>query len=176
MLGAEHNHLHEGLIRCQLSIPMDAVTEQEAVRPDDAKAYMGDVGVVQALITPHMNLITKQLSKSAEAEAQVLIATLSDRGEVASKHAQSLATERIAAIRAAIKEWNKRSADMQMRFSFDDEEQEQRQQDLLALQRRLEQLQQEREIEPRRQRDLYKVTDQRMYPVALEIIIPKGSK
>lgn len=175
LLGAEHNHLHEGLIRCQLSIQMDAVTEQEAARPDDAKAYTGDIGVVQALITPHINLITKQLSKSAEAEAQELIATLSDRGEVASKHAQSLATERIAAIRTAIKEWNKRSADMQMRFSFDDEEQDQRQQDLLALQRRLEQLQQERDSEPKRQRNLYKVTDQRMYPVALEIIIPKGS-
>ena len=173
LLGPEHNRLHEGLVRCQLVIDKRALAVQEITRPEDSTSYTGDIASVQELITPHLDEITQQLATSANAEAQQLITTLNERGELARKHAQSLATERIAAIRNAIKDWQKRSADMQMQFAFDDEEQEQREQDLLALQRRLEQLQLERETEPKRQRDLYKVTDQRMYPVALEVLLPK---
>ncbi|MCQ1059971.1 DISARM system SNF2-like helicase DrmD [Photobacterium sp. ZSDE20] len=175
LLGPEHNRLHEGLFRCQLSIQKDTIAKQEVTRPEDAKAYTGDIVDVQTLIAPYVDAITKQLSISAEAEAHSLIATLKERGEVARKHAQSLATERITAIRKAINDWQKRSESMQMEFVFDDEEQEQSEQDLLALERRFEQLKQERETEPKRQRDLYKVTDQRMYPVALEVILPKES-
>ncbi|WP_081057575.1 DISARM system SNF2-like helicase DrmD [Burkholderia diffusa] len=174
LLGSEHNRLHEGLVRCQLSIEGETVVEKEVIRPADANIFDGKIEDVQALIAPHVDAIMKQLAISAETEAKTLTATLNDRGEVARKHAQSLATERITAIRNAIKDWQKRSADLQMQFAFDDEEQEQREQDFLSLQRRLEQLQKERETEPRRQRDLYKVTDQRMYPVALEIILPRG--
>jgi polyhydroxyalkanoate synthesis regulator phasin len=173
LLGPEHNRLHEGLIRCQMSIQNGVVIEGEVTRPEDAKVFTGDIASVQELISPYIQAITKQLSISAGDQASLLILTLTARGEVARKHAKSLATERIAAIRNAIQNWQKRSADMQMQFAFDDEEQAQREQDFLALQRRLEQLQQEREIEPKRQRDLYKVTDQRMYPVALEVILPK---
>lgn len=173
LLGAEHNRLHEGLVRCQLSIEGEKVTEKKIARPADIKIFDGNLEDVQTLVEPHVDAITKQLSIVAEAEAKTLIATLNDRGEVARKHAQSLATERITAIRNAIKDWQKCSAALQLQFAFDDEEQEQREQDFLALQNRLEQLQQERETEPKRQRDLYKVTDQRMYPVALEIILPK---
>jgi SNF2 family DNA or RNA helicase len=175
LLGPEHNRLHEGLVRCQLSVQGSKVAVQTVIRPQDANTFTGNADEVQSMIAPHFGEITKQLSISAEAEAKILITTLNERGEVARKHAQSLATERITAIRNAIKEWQKRSAAMQMQFSFDEEEQDQREQDLLALQRRLEQLQQERETEPKRQRDLYKVTDQRMYPVALEVILPKRS-
>jgi ERCC4-related helicase/polyhydroxyalkanoate synthesis regulator phasin len=173
LLGAEHNRLHEGLVRCQLSIENGVVVEGEYTRPDDVIGFTGGIVSVQELISPHIQDITRQLSFSAGEQAKMLIVTLSARGEVARKHAQSLATERIAAIRNAIKSWQQRSRDMQMQFAFDDEEQAQREQDLLALQRRLEQLLQERETEPKRQRELYKVTDQRVYPVALEVILPK---
>jgi len=174
LLGAEHNRLHEGLVRCQLFIEGDTVVTAKITRPEDVKIFNGNLEDVRADIAPHFDAITRQLSVTAEAEAKTLIATLNDRGEIARKHAQSLATERITAIRNAIKDWQKRSATLQLQFAFDDEEQEQSEQDFLALQHRLEQLQQERETEPKRQRDLYKVTDQRMYPVALEIILPKG--
>jgi polyhydroxyalkanoate synthesis regulator phasin len=169
-----HNRLHEGLVRCQLSIEGEKVVEKKVSRPENVKSFDGNLEDVRAVIAPHVDAITRQLSDNAEAEAKALIATLNDRGEVARKHAQSLATERISAIRNAIKDWQKRSATLQLQFAFDDEEQEQREQDFLALKHRLEQLQQERETEPKRQRELYKVTDQRMYPVALEIILPKG--
>ncbi|WP_410210821.1 DISARM system SNF2-like helicase DrmD [Aquirhabdus sp.] len=173
LLGPEHNRLHEGLVRCQLAIQNGVLTEQEIIRPEDSTIFAGDITGVQKLITSYIDAITEKLSVTADALAKALIETLKERGELARKHAQSLATERIAAIRNTIKEWQKCSADMQMQFSFDDEEQDQREQDLLALQRRLDQLQQERETEPKRQKDLYKVTDQRMYPVALEVILPK---
>ena len=175
LLGAEHNRLHEGLVRCQLSIEDETIVAKKITRPEDVKIFDDNLEDVRAVIAPHIDAITRQLSIIAEGEAETLIATLNDRGEVARKHAQSLATERITAIRNAIKDWQKRSAALQLHFAFDDEEQEQREQDFFALQHRLEQLQQERETEPKRQRDLYKVTDQRMYPVALEIILPKGS-
>src|SRR5690606_4896518 len=175
LLGPEHNRLHEGLVRCPLSVQGNTLVPQGVVRPNDATHFTGSTEDVKALVAPLIDTITQQLSCAAEEEANALIATLNERGEMARKHAQSLATERITAIRNAIKDWQKRSADMQMQFLFDEEEQDQREQDLLALQRRLEQLQQERETEPKRQRDLYKVTDQRMYPVALEVILPKGS-
>ncbi len=173
LLGPEHNRLHEGLVRCQLEIRGGNLVEQAVSRPEDATVFTGDITDVQELIYPHLEAIAEKLSTTADAQAKLLIDTLKERGEVARKHAQSLATERITAIRNAIKEWQKRSADLQMQFAFDEEEQEQREQDFLALQLRLEQLQQERETEPKRQRNLYKVTDQRMYPVALEIILPK---
>lgn len=176
LLGAEHNRLHEGLIRCQLSIDGERLVEKKITRPEDVKIFDGNLEDVRVVVAPHIDAITRQLSINAEAEAKTLIATLNDRGEVARRHAQSLATERITAIRNAIKDWQKSSAALQLQFAFDDEEQEQRAQDFLALQHRLEELQQEREIEPKRQRDLYKATDQRMYPVALEIILPKGAK
>lgn len=175
LLGPEHNRLHEGLVRCPLAVQGNTLIEQDIARPGDATPFTGNTEGVKALVTPLLDDITQQLSITAEEEAKALIATLNERGEIARRHAQGLATERIAAIRNAIKDWQKRSADMQMQFSFDEEEQDQREQDYLALQRRLEQLQQERETEPKRQRDLYKVTDQRMYPVALEVILPRGS-
>jgi polyhydroxyalkanoate synthesis regulator phasin len=175
LLGAEHNRLHEGLVSCQLSIQGKTVVSKKITRPEDIKIFGGNLEDVRTLISPHIDAITKQLSIHAEAEAETLIATLDDRGEVARKQAQSLATERITAIRNAIKDWQKRSVALQLQFAFDDEEQEQREQDFAALQHRLEQLLLERETEPKRQRDLYKVTDQRMFPVALEIILPKRS-
>ena len=173
LLGTEHNRLHEGLVRCQLSIEGETVVPKKITRPEDVKIFNGNLEDVRAAISPHIDAITRQLSIIAETESKTLVANLNDRGEVARKHAQSLATERIIAIRNAIKDWQKRSAALQLQFVFDDEEQEQREQDLLALQHRLAQIQHERETEPNRQRDLYKVMDQRMFPVALEIILPK---
>ena len=173
LLGPEHNRLHEGLVRCPLLIRDGHLMEQEFSRPGDATEFTGNILDVQEFIHPHLEAITEHLSTTADAQAKALVDTLRGRGEVARRHAQSLVTERITAIRNAIKAWQKRSADMQMQFRFDDEEQEQREQDLNALQVRLEQLQQERETEPNRQRNLYRVTDQRMYPVALEVILPR---
>jgi superfamily II DNA or RNA helicase len=103
LLGSEHNRLHEGLVRCQLSIEGETVVEKEISRPEDANIFAGNLEDVQAVIAPHVDVITRQLSINAEAEAKSLIATLNDRGEVARKHAQSLATERITAIRNTIK-------------------------------------------------------------------------
>ncbi|MBO2694669.1 DISARM system SNF2-like helicase DrmD [Shewanella algae] len=175
LLGPEHNRLHEGLVRCSLFIQGGTLVQQAVVRPDDGIYFKGHLESVKELIEPFIEAIAQQLANAAKEEAKALIANLNERGEVARKHAQSLATERITAIRKAIKDWHKRSLDMQLQFVFDDEEQDQREQDLIALQYRLEQLEQEREAEPKRLRNLYKVTDQRMYPVAMEVILPKGS-
>lgn len=175
LLGPDHNRLHEGLIRCPISIQGNTIIQEQFTRPDDAKNFTGNIESVQALITPLLNTIEQQLSITAEKEAQILITTLTKRGEVARKHSQSLAKDRITAIRNAIKDWQKRSENMQMQFAFDEEEQDQREQDLYTLKYRLEKLQLERETEPKRQQDLYKVTKQRMYPIALEIILPKES-
>ncbi|EGQ8592269.1 DEAD/DEAH box helicase [Vibrio cholerae] len=175
LLGPEHNRLHEGLVRCPLLIQGNTFVPQEVARPDDAIHFTGHLESVKELIAPLIETITQQLSNAAKEEAKALIANLNERGESARKHAQNLSTERIMAIRKAIKDWHKRSLDMQLQFVFDDEEQDQREQDLIALQYRLEQLEQEREAEPKRLRNLYKVTDQRMYPVAMEVILPKGS-
>ncbi|MBJ7018472.1 hypothetical protein, partial [Vibrio cholerae] len=175
LLGPEHSRLHEGLVRCPLLIQGNTFVPQEVARPDDAIHFTGHLESVKELIAPLIETITQQLSNAAKEEAKALIANLNERGESARKHAQNLSTERIMAIRKAIKDWHKRSLDMQLQFVFDDEEQDQREQDLIALQYRLEQLEQEREAEPKRLRNLYKVTDQRMYPVAMEVILPKGS-
>lgn len=174
LLGPENNRLHEGLVRCSLLIQENTLVPQAVVRPDDAIYFTGHLESVKALIAPLIEAITQQLSNAATEETKVLITTLNERGEVARKHAQSLSTERVMAIRKAIKDWQSRSLDMQLQFVFDDEEQDQREQDLIALQYRLEQLEQERETEPKRLRNLYKVTNKKMYPVALEVILPKG--
>ena len=175
LLGPEYNRLHEGLVRCSLLVEGNTIASKDVVRPCGAPPFNGNMKNVKNLVVPLIESITQELSKAAEAEALTLVSTLNERGEVARKHAQSLATERITAVRNAIKDWQKRSEDMQMQFSFDEEEQDQREQDLHALQRRLDQLQQERETEPKRQRDLYKVREQKVYPVAMEVILPKGS-
>ncbi|WP_414154276.1 hypothetical protein [Pseudomonas sp. BNK-43-a] len=175
LLGPEHNRLHEGLVRCSILVQGNNIIKQELTRPRNATCFIGDTEKVRALISPLINGIAKELSTTAEIELQSLVSTLNERGEVARKHALSLATERITAINKSIKDWQTRSADMQMQFAFDEDEQDQREQDFLALQRRLEQLRKERETEPKRQRDLYRVIDKKMYPVALEVILPKGA-
>ncbi|MFB5745875.1 DISARM system SNF2-like helicase DrmD [Cedecea sp. S5-13] len=175
LLGPENNLLHEGLVRCSLLIQENTLVPQAVSRPDDAIYFTGHLESVKALIAPLIEAITQQLSNAATEETKVLITTLNERGEVARKHAQSLSTERVMAIRKAIKDWQSRSLEMQLQFVFDDEEQDQREQDLIALQYRLEQLEQEREAEPKRLRNLYKVTNKKMYPVALEVILPKGT-
>lgn len=174
LLGPENNRLHEGLVRCSLLLQENTLVPQAVARPDDAIYFTGHLESVKALIAPLIEAITQQLSNAAAEETKVLITTLNERGEVARKHAQSLSTERVMAIRKAIKDWQSRSLEMQLQFVFDDEEQDQREQDLIALQYRLEQLEQEREAEPKRLRNLYKVTNKKMYPVALEVILPKG--
>ncbi|USY26812.1 DISARM system SNF2-like helicase DrmD [Alcaligenes sp. 1735tsa3] len=180
LLGPEHNRLHEGLVRCPLSVQGNALVPQDIVRPNDAMHFAGSTEGVKALVAPLIETITEQLSTAAEEEAKALIATLNERGEVARKHAQSLATERITAIRKAIKEWDKRQHELSVQYGFAGEDWstealEERGRHFEQLNLRLEELLKEREVEPKRQRDLYKVTDQRMYPIALEVILPKGS-
>ncbi|TKB08840.1 DISARM system SNF2-like helicase DrmD [Desulforhopalus sp. IMCC35007] len=172
LLGSEHNRLHEGLVRCQLSISNGALVDCADLPMLKKEIFSGDIDSVRSLIEPHMQKINEDLELSGKRHAEELIETLKSRGEVARKHAQSLATERITAIRKAIKDWTKRFDNKQLML-WPTEEQEQREQDLIALQERQKQLEQERATEPKRQSNLYKATDKRMYPVALEIILPK---
>lgn len=178
LLGPEQNRLHEGVVRCALALREDKVVRQKVSRPNDAKRFTGDIGSVETLIAPYREAITEQLSSEAEEEASRLIGTLNDRGELARKHAQSLATERISSIRKAIKEWDKRQKELNLQYGFEGEDWstealEERERHFDQLKIRLEELVKERETEPKRQKDLYKVTDQRMYPVALEVILPE---
>ena len=172
LLGTEHNRLHEGVIHCDIGLPASGPVAHPF--PDQSKncPFRGDLEGVGGQLEPHIASITAMLQKAGEEQADELQGVLRSRGVEAEKHARGLATERIKAIRKAISDWEKQAADTFQLRLFDDEEREQKAQDLQSLKDRLEELVADREVEPKRQKALYKVTDQRVYPVAMEILMP----
>jgi len=134
--------------------------------------FEDDLETVRNQIQPHLTKITEMLQGAGKEKAKELQDVLKTRGKAAEKHARGLATERMAAIRKAIKDWEKQANGAMQLSLFDNEEREQRAQDFQALKDRLDALAAEREVEPKRQKALYKVIDQRVYPVAVEILMP----
>lgn len=172
LLGAEHNRLHEGLVSCTAEIQQSGAVHCEASEAFNGSVFEGDIGLVRTELKPHLSEISEMLRDAGDTKAEELKSVLQSRGVEAEKHARGLATERMAAIRTAIKDWEKEAAAAQIDL-FDDEF-EQKSNDMQALKDRLESLAAEREIEPKRQRSLYKMIDKRVYPVALEVFWPSG--
>jgi len=172
LLGPEHNRLHEGLVRCDVRWnggKWSPIDESDRL---GSTPYTGDLALVRGLVEPHLGALTDILKVTGKRRANELKSTLKARGAAAERHARDLATERMAAIRKTIKKWEKEVEDNQLAL-FDTEEKDQRSQDLEALRTRLVTLGVERETEPKRQRALYRVSDRRVYPVALEILLPR---
>jgi superfamily II DNA or RNA helicase len=173
LLGSEHNRLHEGLVSCDVTLFTSGPEANAFPEEIDAPCYDGNFNNVCTIVRPHLSLINKMLVEAGDEKANELQVVLRTRGDTAEKHARSLATERMSAIRKTIREWEKKlTGSPQLSFDLDDEERQQRAQDLQALKDRLDELAAEREVEPKRQRDFYKVVDRRVYPVAIEILMP----
>jgi ERCC4-related helicase len=180
LLGPERNSLHEGLVVAGgefrdgklTSLPVDATN---GLLNCEKSAYTGDVTKLKQQVADVLSTLEEILRAQAERRATDLAEVLESRGVVAEKQARGLATERMAEIRRTIKQWEKEIADTQLKL-FDDEEKTQRDHDLQALRARLIELEQEREAEPKRQRQLYKVVERRTYPIGLQIFLPAESR
>ena len=98
---------------------------------------------------------------------------LSARGDVVARQARELCTERMAAIRKALRKWERDRQSLQLTLQLDDER-EQKEGDMIALQARLDELDEEREREPNRLKRFYRVKDTRIYPVAYQVLLPEG--
>lgn len=175
LLGPEHNRLHEGLVSCAYVVGDKLLEEYHGeLIPSESDGVVDDLDNIREMVEKHLLTLTDHLNTQGAKLATELTDVLKSRGIAAEKQARELASERITAIRKTIKEWEKHFFDPQGRFQFDDdEEDDQRKVDLECLRARLEELIVQREIEPRRQRDLYRVTNQRVYPLALQILLPR---
>ncbi len=180
LLGPENNLLHEGLITTGLSFGLKCVTpladkDIEVILNNRHVGTLEEVNLEQIknTINPHVHTLEEMLKQQSENKTKELIARLKARGENDEKHARSLATERIQEIRKTIREMAKQEQVMFEQLTlFDAEEKEQRNIDLHFLKIRLDELEAERENEPKRIRKLYQVSDKRVYPLALEICLP----
>ena len=171
LIGPEHNRLHEGLVSVTVQVRPGEVVECQP--PSNRGREVQAVDVVRDLVSPHLETLTHRLRQAGDERGKELAGALKARGVAAEKHARTLATDRMAAIRKTIKKWEKEAGSQQLQL-FDAEERDQRSLDLAALKARLEALGKERETEPKRQRKLYAVDDVRVYPVALEVFLPRG--
>lgn len=175
LVGPERNQLHEGIFAAAGSVnssltpfPQDQL---ESLLGEPTRPYEGLAQRMHELVSPHLAALQELLTKRSMEEAAEIERVLTARGGVAERQARSLATERIGEIRRTLQQWEKEAASAQLKL-FDDEERSQRDTDIHALRQRLAELEAEREREPKRQRALYKVADRRVYPAALQILLP----
>lgn len=174
LLGPEHNRLHEGLVHCDLQVGSGGLTASNHTW-DELGSVVGDIAAkaARATVAPHLEQVTELLKEAGYREAEVMEAVLTKRGNEAEKHARGLASDRLQAIRKAIKERDQEQSDQQM-LLFGEEERDQLVKDRAWLDERVKQLEQERDTEPKRLRKLYRVKDRRVYPVAMQIFVPEG--
>jgi len=175
LLGPNQNLLHEGLVRCDARFCGEDWLGHNRSQTNEIEVshFQGDFSLVRSFVGPHIETLTALLKEKSDSRANELKKLLEVRGVNAEKHSRSLASERIRAIRKEIGKREKDAADDQL-LLFDTEERNQYDCDSAALNARLSELESERETEPKRQRALYRVTNQRVYPVALEIRLPEG--
>lgn len=181
LLGPERNSLHEGLIAAGGELGKGTLTALPVETTSkllecERTAYSGSVEELQQHVTSALPALEELLRSQANEQVTSLTKLLDDRGAAAEKQTRGLATERMAEIRKTIKFREKQTEDLQLRLDLDGEEKTQFDHDLDALRARLVELEQEREIEPKRQRQLYKVTERRVFPIALQILIPASTK
>jgi SNF2 family DNA or RNA helicase len=172
ILGPEHNVLHEGLVSCEAGIVSSKLL------PLEFPVCVGDcltekLEAVKKTVEPHLDALTVLLVEEGMQMSKEFTSVLRTRGEHAAKYARELANDRMASIRKAIRDSEKKLAQYSGQYLlFDDEEREQRTYDLEALRRRLESLATVREQDSLKQKAIYQVADRRVYPVALEIAWP----
>lgn len=176
LLGPSHNRLHEGLIRVAMEATRKGarlLTEQEleGVLAQQRQAFNGDLVNLSGVADQHADDLKKALDARGEEVGKELTAILRARGDAAARQARALITERMAAIRATVKRWEKEDTSPQFRLEL--EEKDQRKQDLAAHRARLEALDAQRDAEAERERAFFAVAEQRVYPVALQILLPE---
>lgn len=175
--GPERNLLHEGVVAAAAEICSGAlmqISEQqlETLLQGTRVGFSGSVDEIKKLVSPHLISLDAILQDTASKRAEELADVLATRGLMAEKQARGLATERLTEIRKTIKKWEQQAQDQTQMKLFDSEEKTQREHDLQVLRARLVELETEREAEPKRQRSLYKVSDKRVFPIALQILLP----
>lgn len=177
LLGPEHNRLHEGLVVAAAEVhdntlrPLAEDTISHLLE-DGKVRFEGSPADLQERITSLLPPLEELLRVHAQDKAEELEKLLAARGAAAEAQARGLATERMVEIRRTIKQWEREASDAAQLRLFDDEEKTQREHDLHALRARLTELDAERESEPKRQRQLFKVATRRVYPIALQLLVP----
>ena len=177
LAGPERNLLHEGIVAAAVEIESGAlkqISEQqmETLLHGKRLGFSGSVDAIEKQVSSHLPSLDKLLQDRAAQRAEEIADVLATRGLTAEKQARGLATERLAEIRKTIKKWEHQAQDHNQMKLFDNEEKTQREHDLQVLRSRLVELEAEREVEPKRQRSLYKVSDRRVFPIALQILLP----
>jgi ERCC4-related helicase len=175
--GPERNLLHEGLVAAAAEIDSGGLTQiserQLETLLDGARVgFTGSVDEIKKRISTHLISLESLLRDSASKRAEELADVLATRGLTAEKQARGLVTERLSEIRKTIKKWEQQAEDHNQMKLFDNEVKAQREHDLQVLRARLVELEAERDVEPKRQRSLYKVSDSRVFPIALQILLP----
>jgi hypothetical protein len=179
LLGPERNVLHEGLVAAAGELVDGRLVKQspEAITgllEHPRTPFPGNIADLEKRVGSSLSALDSLLRAQANKQAAILAKLLADRGVAAEKQARGLATERMSEIRRTIKHREKQLENPQLRLDLDSEEKTQFDHDLHALKSRLLELEQERDTEPKRQRQLFKVVDQRVHPLALQILIPAG--
>jgi SNF2 family DNA or RNA helicase len=177
LLGSERNRLHEGLVRIGARVGDDGleeITEDEiqSLIKGELTPFTGDIRSLEQKIGAHHDVLEELLEKAGAARCGALEGALKERGEQAARHARALATEQMKALRKAIKDWEREKADPQLALNL--EEDKQLETDVALLKAKLASLEEDREVESRRLKHLYRVADQRVYPVAFQVLLPEG--
>ena len=179
LLGPERNRLHEGLVRIGARLGDDgleeiAADELRSLMEGERTPFASDPRSLEQRIGAHHSALEELLKTAGAARCGALEGALKERGEQAARHARALATEQMAALRKAIRDWEREKADPQLALDLDLEEDKQRETDVALLRAKLASLEEDREVESRRLRRLYRVADQRVYPVAFQVLLPEG--
>lgn len=175
LMGPDKNRLHEGLINVAVEVngaEYTTLTDEGIgnLLKTGRQPYAGDIDRLRPIASPSREFLLKLLKERGNSRAGELKDALAARGATAERSVRSLMTERMAEIRKALKRWQDISNDRQLKLFTD--EQEELATDIRMLEKRLADLEVERETEPVIQRKRHNVTEVRVYPVALQIFMP----
>jgi superfamily II DNA or RNA helicase/polyhydroxyalkanoate synthesis regulator phasin len=177
LLGPDSNRLHESLVRYACRVvdgrldPLSA-SDVDMILEAPRRPLSEVTDSLCAELNSYRDQLREGLAQAGEAKGGELAAMLMARGELSANQARALCTDRMSAIRKALREWERARASDEQRLPFD--EFEQKETDMITLQAQLDELKQEREREPKRLKRLYRLEHSRVYPVAYQVLLPDG--
>ena len=178
LVGAERNRLHEGLVAAGVEVEGG---DTRAIGAEDVATLVGrsdasgpaDQALALSLLRAARADLEAELATVGKQQGEELTGALRARGEAAAQQARALATERMAEIRSNLRRLRGREAQRSTgQLSLFEDERQQLDRDIGALEARLEDLSEERSTEPQRQRALYRVGDRHVHPIAALVLLP----
>jgi len=178
--GPAGRKLHESVELLAWEVTADGLVPVDRFEPSwppEAERYPAIpaalAGRLRFILRNHEETVRRRLEALAEASRGEIVRRLEDRTAREQNEVRQLADRRRREIRTRLRQLRGLEAD-QPRLPFDEYEREQIRDDIRRLERRLEELERERQEAPRRIAERYRLRHLRAFPLGVRFLLPES--